>query len=183
MRRAAVAALSLAVVFTLANGAGAMTRRQKNALDHVSYYLTCATCPRGTMQGSEQPVVEASYVKLDGPAKAYVVHSTHKVSGVAKDRVGWRLFDFWQRGEAWYTPGRKFRKIRWTAGTGAAGQAWNQWREDRDSREIHKGGGQHYRYRRTEFLFTASYAAWTFRSQVWAAQTIRDDGSYTPAHN
>jgi hypothetical protein len=167
MRRALIFLIAALVV--IPTTAGATTRRQKNRVDHVKYYLTCATCPR---------------IPTDG---GLVVCQTRKVEGVTYNRLGDRLYNFWQKGTACYDPPDHFKSMEWHAGSGAANQWWNAWGEDKSRREIHKDGGPGglapWRYRRTEFYFEASYKAWTFNEHVWAAQTFRSDGGYTPAHS
>lgn len=165
-----------ALAVTVMGGMAQASRRSKNRLDHYKFYKTCATCPRGTM--------ESTVTRYDS---GQVIDWAHKVQGVAKDRLGYTLFTFWQSGHIWANPPNHIKKMRWDAGTGAGNQVWNMWEEDQPAREVHQGRGTTdgvpRRYRRTEFVFKASYAAWTFNENVWAAQTFWADGNYSSAHN
>lgn len=175
MRRLLASLIVAAVV--VPTTASAMTRQERNKLDHYKFYNTCATCPRGTMS--------STVVRYDSNQ---VIDWQHKVQGVGVNRMGDRLFNFWQSGHMWANPPNSIKKMTWDAGTGVGNEWWNAYEEERKAREVHAGRGVNsygspYRYRRTEFVFKASYAAWTFNENAWAAQTFAADGSYTPAHN
>lgn len=166
MRRFAV--LLLLALMLGAPQAGALTRKARNRVDHYRY-VTCSTCPRAPQT-------------YDG---GYVTCITRKVQGIAENRLGDRLYDFWQWGKACFDPPSDFHSMHWDAGTGAGNQWWNAWGEV-TPREVHKkqgSGPPPWRYRRTEFSFEASYAAWTLNEHKWAAQTFRSDGGYTPGHS
>lgn len=137
MRRVAILALALGVMFAGTAEAGRRAEVRKNRIDHYRY-KTCATCPR----------VKASYVTYDAKS---VINAQKKVVATAYNGGGSNLFAVWGKAESWFAHGHFTRAVQWSSGISYNDGFWNHWDEVPGSASIdtgHGAGPPEYGFRR-----------------------------------